>query len=283
MHENTRLLILSGVHGNDDGRLGDREDKFVTTCEAQVKNLQRNKSEEIEAKNIQFKVEDVGQINIKDQSKRELDEDKFVEAVKEFKPTVLVLAFCWSKKSELNDLLRAAGVYSTLVLREDLAQITESRHVHLDEGQEELIRRIAEEEPKNVFLWGSSGTGKTLMLCEALKIKISQLRRRGKKEVRVFVSTMEGNKPLLKDIEEKYLSDINVEGIMSLSDLYKKLKVQGNSYYHNDPQSWLETILSHLSTDQSSSSHTILLVDEVAPMTREERDKGSKHRRTDRR
>ena len=79
MQENTRLLILSGVHGNDDGRLGDREDKFVTSCEAQVKNLQRNKSE---VKKIQFKVEDVGQIDIKDQSKRELDEDKFVKAVK---------------------------------------------------------------------------------------------------------------------------------------------------------------------------------------------------------
>ena len=204
MQENTRLLILSGVHGNDDGRLGDREDKFVSSCEAQVKNLQKNKSEEIEVKNIQFKVEDIGQIDINDQSKRELDEDKFVEAVKEFKPTVLVLAFCWSHKSELNDLLRAAGVYSTLVLREDLAQITESRHVHLDEGQEELIRRIAKEEPKNVFLWGSSGTGKTLMLCEALKIKISQLRRRGKKDVRVFVTAMGGEEILLIKHGPKY-------------------------------------------------------------------------------
>ena len=83
MKENTRLLILSGVHGNNDGRLGDREDKFVSSCEAQVKNLQKNKSEDIEVKNIKFKVEDVGQIDINDQSKRELDEDKFVEAVKE--------------------------------------------------------------------------------------------------------------------------------------------------------------------------------------------------------
>ena len=196
MHENTRLLILCGVHGHNDGRLGEQDNMFVKGSEAQVNRLRRDKGEEIEDKNIQFKVEDVGQIDINDQSKRELDEDKFVEAVKEFKPTVLVLAFCWSHKSELNDLLRAAGVYSTLVLREDLAQITESRHVHLDEGQEELIRRIAEEEPKNVFLWGSSGTGKTLMLCEALKIKISQLRRSGKKDVRVFVTTMGAYKKL---------------------------------------------------------------------------------------
>ena len=84
MHENTRLLVLAGVHGTEDGRLGNREDTFVTGCEAQIELLRRQKAEEIEAKNIQFKVEDVGQININDQSKRELDEDKFVKAVKEF-------------------------------------------------------------------------------------------------------------------------------------------------------------------------------------------------------
>ena len=75
MQENTRLLILSGVHGNDDGRLGDREDKFFSSCEAQVKNLQRNKSEEIKVNNIQFKVEDVGQIDINDQSKSQTDRE----------------------------------------------------------------------------------------------------------------------------------------------------------------------------------------------------------------
>ena len=292
MHENTRMLILSGVHGNIDGKLGDREDKFVSSCEAQVKNLRRNKSEDIEVKNIEFKVEDVGQIDINDHNKRELDEDKFVEAVKAFKPTVLVLAFCWSHKSELNDLLRAAGVYGTLILREDLAQITESRQVQLDEGQEELIRRIAEEKPKNVFLWGSSGTGKTLMLCEALKIKISQLRRSGKKDVRVFVTTMKGDQPLLKDIEEKYLSDINVEGIMRLGDLARKINIQHVDLSEKlnardgfvQAKSLLKTIISHLGgtshlpprrylqADQSSASHTILLVDEVQPMTRNERD-----------
>ena len=194
---------------------------------------------------MEFSVRDVGS----HRKRSELDSDAFIAAVKEFHPTMILLAFCWSHKSELNDLLRAAGVYSTLVLREDLAQITESRHVHLDEGQGELIKRIAEEEPKNVFLWGSSGTGKTLMLCEALKIKISQLRRRGKKEVRVFVATMGGYQPLLKDIEKKYLSDINVEGIMDLYDLSAKLNVE---YYIDHPQHWLENILSHLSSCASA-------------------------------
>ena len=47
MHENTRLLVLTGVHTHDDGRLGDREDKLVASCEAQIAILRRNKAEEV--------------------------------------------------------------------------------------------------------------------------------------------------------------------------------------------------------------------------------------------
>ena len=49
--------------------------------------------------------------------RNELDANKFVAAVKDFQPTMILLAFCWSHKSELNDLLRAAGIYSSLILR----------------------------------------------------------------------------------------------------------------------------------------------------------------------
>ena len=75
---------------------------------------------------ILFAVKDVGS----HRNRSELDSEKFVSAVKEFQPTMILLAFCWSHKSELNDLLRAAGIYSTLILREDLTQITESPHIH---------------------------------------------------------------------------------------------------------------------------------------------------------
>ena len=177
VQRNTRLLVLTGVHGDEDGKLGDFDEDFVESCKKQVELLKnKKKKKEIEEGEIQFKVEDVGQTN--DRGIKELNEGKFVEAARNFKPTVLVLAFCFSQGSELNDHLRAAGVYTTLILREEMAQITESRQVRLDEGQENLIRRIAEEEPKNLFLWGSSGCGKSLMLAEALKMKISQLKRR---------------------------------------------------------------------------------------------------------
>ena len=216
---------------------------------------------------IQFRDEDVGQIDISNRGAREFNEEKFVEAVKNFQPTVLVLAFCFGQKSELNDLLRAAGIYSTIVLREKLAQITESRHFRLDKGQEELIRRIAEEKPKSVFLWGSSGTGKSLILAEALKMRISQLRREGVQDIRVIVSTMKGSDLLLKDLREKYLPDIARENFITLRELAKKNNAMVDEGLDNDfSQAMIKKLLSSLSAKHSSSSSkTILVVDEVEP------------------
>merc|ERR1719367_2667016 len=216
MKENTRLLVLTGVHGQQSGELGGKDNGFVRDSRGQIELLKGKYETEIKAGKITMEVEDVGLHNASDTSTKKLDEKKFVEAVKKFKPTVLVLAFCWSRESEMNDLLREAGIYSTLILREELAQITESRHVHLDEDQRNLIQRIAEEKPKNVFLWGTSGSGKTLMLAEALKMKISQLRREGKQDVRVIVATMNGGDPLMKDLQEKYLPDIATESFIAI-------------------------------------------------------------------
>ena len=117
MKENTRLLVLAGVHGKKDGVLGENEVKgkedFVKDSEGQVKYLKKEFKDDIEKKNIKFAVKDVGS----HRNRSELDSEAFVSAVREFQPTMLLLAFCWSHKSELNDLLRAAGIYSSLILR----------------------------------------------------------------------------------------------------------------------------------------------------------------------
>merc|ERR1719367_1773213 len=208
MKENTRLLVLTGVHGQQSGEIGGKDNGFVRDSQGQIELLKGKHEADIVAGKITMEVEDVGLYNASDTSTKKLDEEKFVEAVKKFKPTVLVLAFCWSHKSELNDLLRAAGIYSTLILREDLAQITESRHVRLDEGQKDLIERIAEEKPKSLFLWGSSGTGKSLMLAEALKMKISQLKREGKQDVRVIVTADNVKYVIMYLLMERFLAFI---------------------------------------------------------------------------
>ena len=52
MPENTRLLVLAGIHGQEDGRLGDREepgkDGFVEDCRKQVEILKKAKKEQMD-------------------------------------------------------------------------------------------------------------------------------------------------------------------------------------------------------------------------------------------
>ena len=135
-------------------------------------------------------------------------EEGFISVLKEFDPTVLLLAFCWSERSELQDILRSAGIYAAMVLSEDLKEVTQDRYVKLDPCQKKVIEEMASRRWRNVFLWGTNGTGKTLMLCEGVKMKMSRCKQDGR-EVRVFVTTYEDKAAeLLKDLKRKYLPNL---------------------------------------------------------------------------
>ena len=56
-----------------------------------------------------------------------------------------------------------------------------------------------------LFVYGSAGTGKTLILCEALKIKLSQLLSQGRR-VRILATTFDDffTRELLNNFTSKY-------------------------------------------------------------------------------
>ena len=80
MKENTRLLVLAGVHGKKDGELGGNEvkgkDNFVEDSERQVERLTKKFKGDIEKKNIKFAVIDVGS----HRTRLDLDKEKFLSA-----------------------------------------------------------------------------------------------------------------------------------------------------------------------------------------------------------
>lgn len=266
MKENTRLLVLAGVHGDEDGQLGSNEDKekeaFVCDSEGQIDVLRNRKSEDISLKKIVMKVEDVGA----HRNRSMIDTARLVSAVKDFNPTVILLAFCFSKVSELNDVLRAAGIYTGMTVREEMALITESRSVYLSDDQRGLIEMVAAQKAKNIFVWGSSGTGKTVMLAEAVKIRVSQYKQQGK-DVRVIISTsntLSEGAPLWRDLQEMYLKDItgikSIRFVKNLTKLAMELKADPAAGH---PQTQIGNIVAALSQD--TSVHTILVADEVWP------------------
>ena len=100
-----RLLVLAGIHGEEEGKMGDNEYSFVKTSEKQIEKLKKHKENDIKEKEMEIKLVNIGLF--KDKS---LDEEQLIKAIQTHEPTILLLAYCFSQASELNDILRAAGM-----------------------------------------------------------------------------------------------------------------------------------------------------------------------------
>ena len=199
---NTKVLVLAGIHGGKDGELGSVDEGLFGEYEHQIQFLKRKYKEDLDKKEAEFVLENVG--SYKDEM--EFDEVTFIKTVKKHSPTVITLAFCYTNVSRINDILRLSGIYTFMILSRDRADITEDRCIALDSSQKQIIKKVVEVQPKNIFLWGSSGTGKTIILAEVLKMKISHYNKKGIK-LNIFVTSYmaaSGSK-LIEDFKQKYL------------------------------------------------------------------------------
>ena len=205
---NTKVLVLAGIHGCKDGELGSVDEGLLGEYEHQIHFLKRKYKEDLQEKNAEIVLENIGLYR----DGTEFDETMFIKAVTEHTPTVITIAFCYTNVSIINDILRLAGIYSFMILSRDRADITEDRCMTLDSTQKQIIMKVAEVQPKNIFLWGSSGTGKTIILTEILKMKISHYKKKHIK-LNIFVTSyMAGSgSQLIEDFKQKYLAHLPYE------------------------------------------------------------------------
>ena len=112
-----------------------------------------------------------------------------------------------------------------------------------------------------LFVWGSAGTGKTLILMEALKIKLSKLRYLGRR-VRILATTFyDWQSELRKKFDEKYLENMKDVEVVSVLELCGDLGIEFNKYTPRDTMNRVITALS----DSSDTEVVLLLIDEVPP------------------
>ena len=101
-----------------------------------------------------------------------------------------------------------------MVIEHDLRQICKNPNAKLDKKQSEIIEKVANEKPQNVILWGSSGTGKTILLTQALGMKFSHFKKQNI-PMRIIVSSFGDYsiipKKLMEDMESKYLPQLKLE------------------------------------------------------------------------
>ena len=110
-----------------------------------------------------------------------------------------------------------------------------------------------------MFLTGSPGTGKTMMLSEALKIKLSKLKHRGA-DIKIFVTTFHArNTELLDKYKRDYLVNM---GDIIFTDIPQLCADLNFKYDYKEPQSTMNNVVRSLS-DKYPDSLVILLCDEV--------------------
>ena len=113
VRENSRILILAGVHGNEDGKVGANDFGLLEDNTKQIPILKRKFAQDVNSKNVRIDLVNVASY----QNPEQMDSQKLVQAIKNYNPTILILSFCYSKISELNDILRYSGIYSVLIMR----------------------------------------------------------------------------------------------------------------------------------------------------------------------
>ena len=117
-----------------------------------------------------------------------------------------------------------------------------------------------------LFVYGSAGSGKTLMVTEGFKIKLGQLLSQGKR-VRLLATTFSGvqSNPteLQKKIETQYLVNIRNIEVLGLEELCRnQLKIDYDVW---KPFETVTNVISRLSETSEADLVNLLLIDEVPP------------------
>ena len=112
-------------------------------------------------------------------------------------------------------------------------------------------------------MFGSAGTGKTLILTETLKIKLSKLLSLGRR-VRILATTFtRSDTELLKNFTSKYLVNMKNIEVMSLEELCRDLNIE---FDEDTPRDTINRVITSLSDKyRHTDTVTLLLVDEVRP------------------
>ena len=79
---------------------------------------------------------------------------KFEEMLFKDKPIVLILASCWSHKSEISNILRSIGIFTVMNMLEEHGEITNGNMFLLDPEQQEFLKKIANLAFKVIILMG---------------------------------------------------------------------------------------------------------------------------------
>ena len=158
----TRFIVFCGLNTSNDGKLADTDlnladdyqsmfDRLNNECQGPIFERQYKIGKIIP---LHSEKNDTGNFSLSMQSKfdiKMLAEDIVMTKT----PYILILASCYSHRSEVSNLLRSSGIYSVLHISEDLGKLTQGRSFFLSQEQWDLLQLVSTQlGMKDIFISG---------------------------------------------------------------------------------------------------------------------------------
>ena len=187
----SRFYFLTGTHGKKSGEFGETDSSqrgdIINRFMAMKANISKDKT--VQEREYRFHIESVGNVvgqdveDVNFPTLRTIMEDMLESQ----HPYIVILAYCYSNKSELLDMLIQSGVVAVQNAKMERARITEGECFLLDTHQQCIFAKVNNDhmkdtlincQCKNLFLYGSHGTGKTVINKIVLRMRISYYLKR---------------------------------------------------------------------------------------------------------
>jgi hypothetical protein len=191
-----KILVLSGTHGgkNPNGSWNTAVSGYTDEdcLEPKFYKEDLKTASELETK---FKKENpeltIEVVDIADYNKQLCDEtlpakiqkfmnsarknhrQKLVDFVDEKKPDLLIIAWCYSTNGDVCMELRRNAILSRMIVEAEMRNIG-IKDAELDSYQVEVLEKAQDKNIKDVILMGGTGSGKTILGAEVVKIWMAQ-------------------------------------------------------------------------------------------------------------
>jgi Tfp pilus assembly pilus retraction ATPase PilT len=106
-------------------------------------------------------------------SARKNHRQKLVDFVNEKKPDLLIIAWCYSTNGDVCMELRSNAILSRMIVEAEMRKIG-IKDAKLNSDQVAVLKKALDSKIKDIILTGGTGSGKTIIGAEVIKIWMAQ-------------------------------------------------------------------------------------------------------------
>ena len=106
-------------------------------------------------------------------SARKNHRQKLVDFVDEKKPDLLIIAWCYSTNGDVCMELRSNAILSRMIVEAEMRKIG-IKDAKLNSDQIDVLKKAQDSNIKDIILTGGTGSGKTIIGAEVIKIWMAQ-------------------------------------------------------------------------------------------------------------